>query len=445
MIITNSAIQLSSRHEKQQEHQIRESLVAGEFGPNSGLTADNLRQGVVFEHRESARQLTYDRSLQRQVLQQSRDDLPENARDNARQETNGDAQTAAESQRDNSPTLEALRSVLAAAREAGAERIARDVAGTAAHSQNIDLFGQKAETTVSEEDKINLDAQTYQLKAIVESFTGSRIELRGIRGFGELSSEATNQTNTSAPRSRDASATANDTSEENTTQANIAPNRGLVYEYQESYYEAESSNFSATGSITTADGRSIDFDFSQTLEREFYQEQNINITLGAPELKDPLVINLNNDTLNLTDQRFAFDIDADGVQDNIHFTQGNSGFLSLDKNQNGQIDDGTELFGALSGNGFADLAQYDQDQNGFIDAGDEVYQQLSVLQKDASGNDRLSRLSDLGVGALYLGSTQTPFEVKNQNNELQAVVRQSGVHINNDGTVGSLQQIDLVV
>ena len=38
-------------------------------------------------------------------------------------------------------------------------------------------------------------------------------------------------------------------------------------------------------------------------------------------------------------------------------------FLSLDKNSDGIINDGSELFGAASGNGFADLAKYDEDGN----------------------------------------------------------------------------------
>lgn len=41
--------------------------------------------------------------------------------------------------------------------------------------------------------------------------------------------------------------------------------------------------------------------------------------------------------------------------------------LSLDQNGNGEIDNGTELFGTKSGDGFADLARYDLDYNGWID------------------------------------------------------------------------------
>ena len=53
-------------------------------------------------------------------------------------------------------------------------------------------------------------------------------------------------------------------------------------------------------------------------------------------------------------------------------------FLALDLNGDGRINNGSELFGALSGNGFADLAQYDSDANGWIDENDEIFQRLKV-------------------------------------------------------------------
>lgn len=55
-----------------------------------------------------------------------------------------------------------------------------------------------------------------------------------------------------------------------------------------------------------------------------------------------------------------------------------SGFLALDRNQNGVVDDGSELFGTQSGDGFAHLALYDQDSNGWIDANDPVFDKLRI-------------------------------------------------------------------
>ena len=82
---------------------------------------------------------------------------------------------------------------------------------------------------------------------------------------------------------------------------------------------------------------------------------------------DPLVINLDGNIAELSDQTFLFDLDGDGEMDEISELSAKSGFLALDKNGDGTINDGTELFGTRSGNGFQDLSAYDTDHNGFID------------------------------------------------------------------------------
>ncbi|MEH6825976.1 MAG: hypothetical protein V7629_18945, partial [Motiliproteus sp.] len=122
----------------------------------------------------------------------------------------------------------------------------------------------------------------------------------------------------------------------------------------------------------------------------------------------------------------------------------NSGLLALDINNDAVINDGTELFGALSGNGFADLSEYDNDHNGFIDEADSIFTDLKIWSKQA-GDDRLESLLDRNIGAIYLGATETPFELKDNQNLTQGRVRQSGMYLEEDGGVGSMQQIDMVV
>ena len=182
--------------------------------------------------------------------------------------------------------------------------------------------------------------------------------------------------------------------------------------------------------------------------RQFISEEAGEVRVGA-ELQDPLVINFEGTAAELTERTFAFDLDNDGESDQIHFTGANSGFLALDANDNGQIDNGSELFGPATGNGFGELALYDEDGNDFIDEGDSVYESLRVWQKDTAGNDRLIALGEAGVGAIYLGSTTTPFQVKDDENELQGVVRSSGIYLKEeDGQpagVGTVQQLDLVI
>lgn len=220
---------------------------------------------------------------------------------------------------------------------------------------------------------------------------------------------------------------------------------GLEYDYHATHYEAERTSFSAEGVIRTADGREISFSLQLNMSREYYEETNVSIRAGDAVRKDPLAINFNGTAAQLTDGKFAFDIDADGKQDNISFVAPGSGFLALDRNGDGKINDGSELFGALSGDGFGDLAKYDSDGNQWIDENDRIYADLRIWTRDTMGDDRLTSLSNAKVGALYLGNLATPFSLKDAGNTEQGQVRASGVYLSEDGTPGSVQQIDLNV
>ncbi len=67
------------------------------------------------------------------------------------------------------------------------------------------------------------------------------------------------------------------------------------------------------------------------------------------------------------------------------------------------------------------------------------------FNKDAAGQDQLATLAEKGVGAILLAHADTPFEVKDAQNQLQGRLRASGVYLRESGGVGSVQQIDLRV
>jgi hypothetical protein len=208
------------------------------------------------------------------------------------------------------------------------------------------------------------------------------------------------------------------------------------------YREFECTRFSACGLINTRDGRQLNFDLNLTMSRTF--ESSRQIDARQVTLKDPLVINFDGQSTELSDEKFEFDLDADGEQELIHFVDANSGLLAWDSNEDGLINHGSELFGTQSGNGFADLAKHDQDGNGFIDEADSIFEQLKIWTK-LNGEDRLESLKQRDIGALYLGATRTPFEIKDGDNQLQAKVQRSGIYLNENGDTGTLQQLDLVV
>lgn len=212
------------------------------------------------------------------------------------------------------------------------------------------------------------------------------------------------------------------------------------YQYQDS----QSLTFMAKGSITTDDGKNINFSFYVSGSQDFnYESGSGAFAEQIARRTDPLVINYGGGFNNLSDTAFKFDLDGDGTKEDLSFAGEGSGFLVLDRNKDGRINDGTEMFGTKTGNGFAELAKYDEDGNGFIDEGDSVYKELKIYTKDANGKDKLQSLDDLNIGAIGVESGVSPFAITDDHHNELGMARSTGIFITNDGEVGSVQQIDL--
>ena len=209
--------------------------------------------------------------------------------------------------------------------------------------------------------------------------------------------------------------------------------------------ESESTTFASKGIVQTADGRNIDFNIEVSMSRSFMQE--INMLEVKDYIKtDPLMINLDTNIGSVSDQKFFFDLDIDGNEEEISFAGNGSGFLALDKNGDGKINDGSELFGTSSGDGFKDLATYDEDENGWIDENDSIFSKLKVWTKDEYGNDYLIDLKEADVGAIYLRNADTQFSLKNDENKLNAEIKKTGIYLREStGEVGTLNHVDLVI
>lgn len=234
-------------------------------------------------------------------------------------------------------------------------------------------------------------------------------------------------------------------------QGNATPKSNLsvpvtsTYTESYAYEETETTTFSTTGTVQTADGRRIEFGLDLTMSRSFYQEYTQSYSFIDPQYADPLVINLDGNVTSVSDQSFYFDLDCDGVEEELSALGSGSGFLALDKNGDGTINDGSELFGAQSGNGFYDLAQYDLDHNGWIDEADEIFQRLKIWTKDENGKDVYFSLKDAGVGALCLKAAATDFSLTDENNNPKAKIRQSGFYLRENGIPGLMQQVDMAM
>lgn len=211
------------------------------------------------------------------------------------------------------------------------------------------------------------------------------------------------------------------------------------------YTEAESTTFATTGIVRTADGRDINFNMEVSMSRAFTASIN-SLEVESYIKTDPLMINLDTDIGSVSDQKFFFDLDADGKEEEISFAGKGSGFLALDRNGDGKINDGSELFGTKSGDGFKDLAAYDEDGNGWIDENDAVFSRLKIWTKDEEGNDRLIRLRDADVGAIYLGNADTQFSLKDDDHKLNGELKKTGIYLHeSSGEVGTVNHVDLII
>lgn len=219
---------------------------------------------------------------------------------------------------------------------------------------------------------------------------------------------------------------------------------GINFQYSNTYFEQSQVSFSATGKIKTADGREIDMTLNLNMSRSFYSSTNLSFKAGDA-LIDPLVLNLENTPASLSGNKIFFDINLDGSKEEIALPNSTSGFLALDKNNNGSIDDGSELFGPQSGDGFGELTEYDTDKNGWIDENDPIYSKLQIWQHDENGNAKLLALGKAGVGAIYLEGAKTEFKYADNQNNTQGMLRETGLFLREDGTAGTIQHIDLTI
>lgn len=288
------------------------------------------------------------------------------------------------------------------------------------------------ESTSSNEQ--NEDSQQFNallsvgaVKRILEQLTSGKL-LSWIEGtdLEKINAQKTQQQEASPPLTFQGATPTNT--------PNASTNNGNTI-FELSYrYQQVSANFS--GAVELADGRAFSWSFDLQMQSE---QLSMSISQTEPA-KDPLVLSFDQTPFRYTGETHSFDFFANGETKQLAGLAASQYYLTFDRNQNQQIDNGSELFGPTTNQGYQELALLDDDQNGFIDENDASWSKLGVWQP----GEQLKSLSQMGVVAISTMSVSTSFGLYDSD-KLQAHIARSGIFLKESGEVGLVQQVDLNV
>jgi hypothetical protein len=187
----------------------------------------------------------------------------------------------------------------------------------------------------------------------------------------------------------------------------------IEYHYSEYRFEQEVLTFEASGVINTAGGARTSFAIKFTMTRTYYSERTFDLV--AAEAGDGSILG----------------VDASSASGTAFSARGS-------------IDTGPGDIASEGGNGFKELAIYDQHANNRIDENDPIYKRLYVSMVGPDGEEHLIPLKEAGIGAIYLDYADTLVTLKDGDKSLEREVVRTGVYVNDNGRVGTIQQINVV-
>ncbi|PKG40299.1 hypothetical protein [Psychromonas sp. Urea-02u-13] len=286
----------------------------------------------------------------------------------------------------------------------------------------LDSFNPKMNSEINETDitannpQLSLSSEQWIMKLLIEKMTGKRISLSN-----PLSDKESNTLNRDVKNGL------------------VIAVHGQVETLQMDKISSDfviTTNFPLLPPGNSASARSVS-------NRSTTDQLSLSVQSGEQQgkLVDPLVINLGRDFADLESARFYFDLNADGQKEWVPRLAAGSSFLALDENSNQEIDDGNELFGPQSGDGFADLAHYDDNKDGKIDKQDAVFTQLKVWRPDG----QLIGLADVGVDSISLFSRLDEKTFHNEQGKLLGIAQKTGEFTRSNGQMGTVQHIDMVI
>ena len=167
---------------------------------------------------------------------------------------------------------------------------------------------------------------------------------------------------------------------------------------------------------------------------------------GKYHIYDPLTLDLDGDGIETVSHNgykgALFDHDGDGIRTASGWVASDDGLLVVDRNGDGIINDGKELFsdssvlkdGTKAAHGYAALAEYDSNGDGVVDAKDADFDKLRVWrdlnQDGVSQKEELFTLEEVGVQSLNVAYQDTNQNLGNGNR-----LAQEGSYTGKDGNV----------
>lgn len=208
------------------------------------------------------------------------------------------------------------------------------------------------------------------------------------------------------------------------------------------YRQDASLFFSAQGTVQTTDGREIGFDLGLSMSSSRMSASSTALDVSTLFV-DPLMLQFDPGASLLGEQSFLFDLNSDGTAEQLACPGTGCGFLALDRNQDGRINNGRELFGPTTDSGFGELASLDSDGNLWIDETDPAFDQLLIWHPDGQGGQSLMSLRQAGVGAIAVTNAGTGFRLDRPDGSVLGMVKASGIFLTEAGEVRAMHEVDL--